>query len=54
MPGEGDQPVRPERIGVMAMSAGCPDDFTSDLTQPADPEWADRLDAAYGPEKGQE
>jgi hypothetical protein len=26
----------------------------TDLTQPADPEWADRLDAAYGPEKGQE
>ena len=23
----------------------------TDLTQPADPEWADRLDAAYGPEK---
>jgi len=22
----------------------------TDLTQPADPEWADRLDAAYGPE----
>jgi hypothetical protein len=22
-----------------------------DLTQPADPEWADRLDAEYGPEK---
>jgi hypothetical protein len=26
----------------------------TDLTQPADPEWADRLDAAYGPAKGQE
>jgi hypothetical protein len=24
----------------------------TDLTQPADPEWADRLDADYGPEKG--
>jgi hypothetical protein len=23
----------------------------TDLTQPADPEWADRLDAKYGPEK---
>jgi hypothetical protein len=23
----------------------------TDLTQPADPEWADRLDALYGPEK---
>jgi hypothetical protein len=23
----------------------------TDLTQPADPEWADRLDAEYGPEK---
>jgi hypothetical protein len=23
----------------------------TDLTQPADPEWADRLDAFYGPEK---
>ena len=23
----------------------------TDLTQPADPEWADRLDAQYGPEK---
>jgi hypothetical protein len=22
-----------------------------DLTQPADPEWADRLDAEFGPEK---
>ena len=26
----------------------------TDLTQPADPEWADRLDALYGPEKGEE
>lgn len=26
----------------------------TDLTQPADPEWADRLDAAYGPEKREE
>jgi hypothetical protein len=26
----------------------------TDLTQPADPEWADRLDAEYGPENGQE
>jgi hypothetical protein len=26
----------------------------TDLTQPADPEWADRLDAEYGPEKGHE
>ncbi len=26
----------------------------TDLTQPADPEWADRLDAAYGPEKRDE
>ena len=23
----------------------------TDLTQPADPKWADRLDALYGPEK---
>jgi hypothetical protein len=23
----------------------------TDLTQPADPEWADRIDAEYGPEK---
>ena len=23
----------------------------TDLTQPADPEWADRLDAEYGKEK---
>jgi len=23
----------------------------TDLTQPADPEWADRLDAQYGEEK---
>ena len=26
----------------------------TDLTQPADPEWADRLDALYGPEKREE
>ena len=26
----------------------------TDLTQPADPEWADRLDALYGPEKKEE
>ena len=26
----------------------------TDVTQPADPEWADRLDAEYGPEKGEE
>jgi hypothetical protein len=26
----------------------------TDLTQPADPEWADRLDAEHGPEKGHE
>lgn len=26
----------------------------TDLTQPADPEWADRLDAEYGPEKREE
>jgi hypothetical protein len=25
----------------------------TDLTQPADPEWADRLDAEYGPEKSE-
>jgi len=26
----------------------------TDLTKPADPEWADRLDAEYGPEKRDE
>jgi hypothetical protein len=26
----------------------------TDLTQPADPEWADRLDAEYGSEKREE
>jgi hypothetical protein len=26
----------------------------TDLTQPADPEWADRLDAEHGPEKRQD
>ena len=26
----------------------------TDLTRPADPEWADRLDAEYGPEKREE
>jgi hypothetical protein len=26
----------------------------SDLTQPADPEWADRRDAQYGKEKKEE
>jgi len=26
----------------------------TDLTQPADPEWADRLDAVYGPEKSEQ
>jgi hypothetical protein len=26
----------------------------TDLTQPADPEWADRLEAEYGPEKREE
>jgi hypothetical protein len=26
----------------------------TDLTQPGDPEWADRLDAEYGPEKREE
>ena len=26
----------------------------TDLTQPADPEWADRLEAEYGPEKRQD
>jgi hypothetical protein len=26
----------------------------TDLTQPADPEWVDRLDAEYGPEKERE
>jgi hypothetical protein len=26
----------------------------TDLTEPADPEWADRLDAEYGPEKREE
>jgi hypothetical protein len=31
--------------GLMVIMPG------TDLTQPADPEWADRLDAEYGPEK---
>jgi hypothetical protein len=47
----GDEPFHPlygYMKGLVRIMPG------TDLTQPADPEWADRLDAAYGPEKKEE
>jgi hypothetical protein len=44
----GDKPFHPAygyMQGLVRIMPG------TDLTQPADPEWADRLDAEYGPEK---
>jgi hypothetical protein len=43
----GEMPFHPAygfMKGLVRVMAG------TDLTQPADPEWADRLDAEYGPE----
>ncbi len=47
----GDEPFHPlygYMKGLVRIMPG------TDLTQPADPEWADRLDAKYGPEKREE
>lgn len=44
----GDQPFHPAygfMKGLVRIMPG------TDLTQPADPEWADRLEAEYGPER---
>jgi predicted RNase H-like HicB family nuclease len=50
-PSEGEKPFHPAygmMKGLIRIMPG------TDLTQPADPEWADRLDALYGPEKRDE
>lgn len=47
----GDEPFHPAygfMRGLVRIMPG------TDLTQPADPEWADRLEAEYGPEKREE
>jgi hypothetical protein len=47
-PAGGEKPVHPAygfMKGLVRIMPG------TDLMQPADPEWADRLDAEYGPEK---
>jgi hypothetical protein len=46
--GEGEKPFHPAygfMKGLLRVTPG------TDLTQPAAPEWADRLDAEFGPEK---
>jgi len=50
-PSGGEEPFHPlygMMQGLIRVMPG------TDLTQPADPEWADRLDAEYGPEKREE
>ena len=47
-PAVGDKPVHPAYGAMQGLIRVQPG---TDLTQPADPEWADRLDALYGDEK---
>jgi hypothetical protein len=50
-PAAGEKPFHPAygmMQGLIRIMPG------TDLTQPADPEWADRLDALYGPEEREE
>ena len=44
----GDKPIHPAYGAMQGLVRILPG---TDLTQPADPEWADRLDALYGVEK---
>ena len=44
----GEKPFHPAYGAMKGLNRIMPG---TDLTQPADPEWADRLDAQYGPEK---
>ena len=48
---EGEKPFHPAYGAMQGLIRIMPG---TDLTQPADPEWADRLDALYGPEKREE
>jgi hypothetical protein len=51
VPSGGEKPFHPAygmMKGLVRIMPG------TDLTQPADPEWADRLDAEYGPERREE
>jgi hypothetical protein len=48
---EGEKPFHPAYGAMKGLIRIMPG---TDLTQPADPEWADRLDALYGPEKREE
>jgi len=45
-PSAGEKPVHPAYGFMQGLVRVMPG---TDLTQPADPEWADRLDAQYGP-----
>jgi hypothetical protein len=47
-PSGGEKPFHPLYGAMQGLIRIMPG---TDLTQPADPEWADRLDAEYGPEK---
>jgi hypothetical protein len=47
----GEEPLHPAYGAMKGLVRIMPD---TDLTQPADPEWADRLDALYGKQKGEE
>jgi hypothetical protein len=47
-PAAGDKPFHPLYGAMQGLVRIMPG---TDLTQPADPEWADRLDAAYGKER---
>jgi hypothetical protein len=47
----GEKPVHPAYGAMQGLIRIMPG---TDLTQPADPEWADRLDARYGKEKRDE
>jgi hypothetical protein len=47
----GDKPFHPLSGYMQGLVRVMPG---TDLTQPADPEWADRLEAEYGPEKREE
>ena len=47
-PAAGDEPVHPAYGAMQGLIRVLPG---TDLTQPADPEWADRLDALYGDKK---
>ena len=51
VPSTGEKPFHPAYGAMQGLIRIMPG---TDLTQPADPEWADRLDAEYGKEKREE